>query len=135
MGLLKFALSVSVALVLRGVYHWFLNDGGVLTEAPDSRHHRSNQNDGQSRMQPKGPSLGLIARELALDISSSAFAPDDVAHIPGVANIAADVLSRRHLAEYVNRPLPSYLRPSMEIVPPTRDKSWWRTLPGSQKRT
>ena len=85
-------------------------------------------------MQPKGSSLGIVAREMALDIASSTFAPDDVAHIPGVANVAADILSRRYTPGVVPKPLPTYLSPELEVVPATRELAWWRSLPGSQKR-
>ena len=40
--------------------------------------------------------MGLIAREVALDVAESAFQPDVRAtHLPGVANTLADALSRR----------------------------------------
>ena len=87
------------------------------------------------RMQPKGTSLGIIARELALDIACSTFAPDDVAHIPGVSNIAADILSRRHAPDGSAKALPYYLKPECETHPATREITWWRSLPGSQMRS
>eukprot|EP00959_Pyramimonas_sp_CCMP1952_P397671 8332867-Pyramimonas_sp.AAC.1 len=40
-------------------------------------------------------SLGLIAREVALDVASAVYGPDVVEHVPGLANVAADTLSRR----------------------------------------
>ena len=38
--------------------------------------------------------MGFIAREVALDIGASAYRPDVAEDIPGVANKAADALSR-----------------------------------------
>ena len=46
------------------------------------------------RMQPHSETLGLIAREMALDISASCYSHDEAIHIPGIANKAADCLSR-----------------------------------------
>jgi len=41
-----------------------------------------------------GQALGMIGREIALDIAALNHAPDLVSHIPGVANVTADALSR-----------------------------------------
>ena len=77
------------------------------------------------RMQPKSPSLNLVARELALAISLGSYLPDIVQHIPGVSNTIADLLSRRfEVAEFV---LPSALRYSMEHIPEVRNDGWWLT--------
>ena len=48
-----------------------------------------------ARMQPHSPTLGVIAREMALDIAGLSYAPDTVRHIPGIANVSADALSHR----------------------------------------
>ena len=80
------------------------------------------------KLQPHSNSLGLIARELALDIASSALNPDEAVHIPGLANKAADQLSR--LCEPSSSgALPSYLIPHQEHLCGIRDKKWWRSLP------
>ena len=78
------------------------------------------------RMQPKSPSLQLVAREIALETSQCSYAPDLVEHIPGVTNVIADLLSRRH--ELGSRfQLPASLEHAEYIAPPHRDVSWWRT--------
>ena len=79
------------------------------------------------RMQPHSPSLGVVARELALDISDSVYQPQLASHIPGVANVTADALSRKFEP---NRTfvLPSILAYSTEAHPQRRDSSWWRTV-------
>ena len=81
-----------------------------------------------AKMQPKSIPLGVIARELALDISSSKYAPDFVQHIPGVTNMVADALSRKWQdgKDYL---LPSILHYAQEVTPTTRTSKWWRTVP------
>ena len=84
-----------------------------------------------AQMQPHSAQLGIIARELALDISSAAYAPDVVEHLPGIANTAADALSRR-LDPSKSYKLPHYL----EGVPETsveRPPMWWKTGPAPPK--
>ena len=44
--------------------------------------------------------MGLIAREAALDVADGLYEPLVVEHIPGVANVLADVLSRRRDPKY-----------------------------------
>ena len=72
-----------------------------------------------TKMQPRGsPRMGLVAREMALDISASTYSPDVASHIPGVANRAADALSRASGPS--PPPLPSYLNQTMRSVPEAR---------------
>ena len=80
------------------------------------------------KLQPHSNTLGLIARELALDIAASAFNPDEVMHIPGLANKAADHLSRI-CDPSASSALPSYLLPHQEHLCGLRDRKWWRSLP------
>ena len=47
------------------------------------------------RMKTSGSATGIIAREIALDIAASCYAPALAEHVPGVANVTADTLSRR----------------------------------------
>ena len=47
-----------------------------------------------TKMQPSGPSLMVVAREFALDMADAVYDPQLVSHVPGVANLAADALSR-----------------------------------------
>ena len=81
-----------------------------------------------AKMQPHSPQLGIIARELALDVASASYAPDVTVHLPGLSNTAADALSRKHDPgkRFV---LPAYLAncPEMEVAP--RLRSWWQAVP------
>ena len=66
------------------------------------------------RMQPHSVQLGIIARELALGISTSSGSPDSAVHIPGGANTAPDALSRlwqpgKHAV------IPQYLDPKVRL--------------------
>lgn len=47
-----------------------------------------------AKMQPHSHQLGTIAREMALDVSELSYSPDVINHVPGIANKAADSLSR-----------------------------------------
>ena len=80
------------------------------------------------KMQPHSESLGLIARELALDIAKSSFAPDEAVHIPGIANKAADHLSRLFDPSFPQPPtLPPYLPEHLKHECSTREEGWWKT--------
>lgn len=79
-------------------------------------------------MQPHSTDLGLIAREMVLDIASAAYTPDVVAHIPGIANKAADLLSRRQEPGKVAA-LPAYLARDLEHRCEPRPLKWWRSRP------
>ena len=79
------------------------------------------------RMQPHFPTQGVVARELALDIADAIYQPTLASHIPGIANVAADMLSRRYQPG-VHYKLPRYLGNAQEVVPAKRDKGWWRSL-------
>ena len=78
------------------------------------------------RMQPHSSALGLIARELALDIATTAYAPDEAVHIPGLANKAADILSRLYGPS--PPPLPDYLPEHLCHRCSPRPRGWWRSL-------
>ena len=75
----------------------------------------------------KGPGPSLVARELALEMGDGAYAPDLVEHTPGVANVEADMLSRRHDPTKTWR-LPPVLASVPETIPPRRDRSYYWTL-------
>ena len=79
-----------------------------------------------SKMQPKSPSLALVARELSLVISSGSFSPNFAEHLPGVSNTVADTLSRKSELG-VSFKLPSILEGVEETVPDERDQDWWLT--------
>ena len=83
-----------------------------------------------TKMQPHGPRMGVIAREMALDISKSAYSPDVAEHLPGVANTACDCLSR--LADPSNKySVPEFLLPSQRHKCAIRTHKWYLTLPAS----
>jgi hypothetical protein len=81
-----------------------------------------------TKMRPpsNSPALGLIAREMALDVADMVYAPDVAAHIPGIANVVADSLSRRF--EAPSWRCPELLAEVKEAHPPRRDASFIRTL-------
>jgi hypothetical protein len=74
------------------------------------------------------PGLGLIAREMALDIGEAVYAPDISEHLPGVANMVADSLSRKFETGVLDWNVPAFLLRVPEIVVPVRDRSYYRTL-------
>ena len=77
----------------------------------------------------KGHALTLIARELALELGRCEYTPDVVEHIPGVANVIADNLSRRYdPAKSVGWVIPALLRQVPENTLQTRTRQWWRSL-------
>ena len=80
------------------------------------------------KLQPHSNSLGIIARELPLDIANSTFSPDEAVHIPGLANRAADYLSRICDPSQTSAP-PTYLNPSCRHTCTVRSIGWWRSLP------
>ena len=74
-----------------------------------------------------GEAPSVVAREVALDMASSIYIPNVMQHVPGVANVMADALSRWHDPGR-QRQLPARLRgASLRIVAP-RLRSWWRAL-------
>ena len=80
-----------------------------------------------TKLQPKGQTLGIIAREMAIDIANAIYEPSVVAHLPGVVNQTADQLSRRFQPGVVYI-VPPVCKNAQEVHPPARDKAWWVTL-------
>jgi hypothetical protein len=74
-----------------------------------------------------GHSMGILAREVALDIGCGIFRPDICAHSPGVAHKVADALSRKHAPGF-DYSLPSCLVEATEILAPLRPRSYYRSL-------
>ena len=78
--------------------------------------------------------MNAVAREYALDAAEGAHEPEIVAHLPGVANSTADVLSRRNDPKYKGswKP-PSFLAQAVRVHLPKRPLGWWRArvAPGS----
>ena len=85
-------------------------------------------------MQPHSPSLGVVAREMALDIAEAVYDPQVATHVPGVANTAADELSRRLEPNHAFK-LPPILHDASEVHPPERTDKWWRTGAARQSQT
>ena len=81
-----------------------------------------------TKMQPKSNSLGVVARELALDLSQASYAIDVAEHVSGLTNTIADVLSRKY-QEDKTFVLPSPLKYAFECTPQARDAKWWKARP------
>ena len=74
--------------------------------------------------------MGLVAREMALELAESPFQPEiRASHLPGISNVVADSLSRRWDPRYSSswRP-PSLLSVASEVRVPQRDDLYFRTL-------
>jgi len=85
------------------------------------------------KMQPHSERMAIIARELALDIGMSSVSPDDAVHIPGIANVAADILSRLNQPGKVT-PIPAYLTADLRWDCQPRPPGWYRALPPPRPR-
>jgi hypothetical protein len=81
------------------------------------------------KMRPPTPELGLISREIALDVAESCYRPKIMTHIPGVANTIADQLSREY-GPKAGGELPRALCGAVRIFVPVRNNSYFRTLSG-----
>ena len=79
------------------------------------------------RMKTSGRASGIIAREVALDVAASCYAPALAEHVPGVANVVADALSRR-FEPGCTFAVPRCLLEVPELELPPRDASYYRTL-------
>ena len=71
----------------------------------------------------EGPSF--ISRELALDLGDGAYRPALVRHIPGVANEAADFLSRIHQPERLDSSWPKFLTYIAQTEVPARNADFY----------
>ena len=78
-------------------------------------------------LKTKGKGAGIVARELALDVAASEYAPNVAEHIPGVENILADALSRRFEPNF-DFILPTIFSTVPEAVLPPRGNDYFRTL-------
>ena len=76
--------------------------------------------------------LGLIAREIAIDLAESALPPDiRASHLPGVTNTIADSLSRKFSpssSSTCSWTLPAALTACKDRRPEARDCAFYRTL-------
>ena len=76
----------------------------------------------------QGANANMLAREMALDIADSLYKPAVLAHIPGVCNVIADVLSRWH-EPGKSKILPAPLRGASLQTPPPRLATFYRAAP------
>jgi len=74
-------------------------------------------------LRARTPSLALIAREIALLVAESSFMPDIGEHVPGIANIIADTLSRKYDPTVKDWQLPTALANARAVYVPLRDES------------
>ena len=82
-----------------------------------------------ARLKGCTPALSLLARELALEVARAAYRPIVAEHIPGVANVAADALSRLHDPSGAYR-LPAELVAVKRVMVDERHGEWYETLHG-----
>ena len=68
--------------------------------------------------------MGIIAREVALDIASGNYQVHELIHIPGVTNVAADALSRLWAPQQAEFPLA--IGEEARDPVPAFDQSYWR---------
>ena len=68
--------------------------------------------------------MGIIAREVALDIASGNYQVHERIHIPGVTNVAADALSRLWAPQQAEFPLA--IGEEARDPVPAFDQSYWR---------
>ena len=79
-----------------------------------------------SALKGSGDALTLVAKELALDLGKCEFLPRVIEHIPGVANVTADGLSRKFDPSKQPWSIPTLLRDIPEAEVPLRNSNWWR---------
>ena len=85
-------------------------------------------------LKTRGKAAGIVARELALDVAASEYAPHVAEHIPGVENILADALSRQFDPGF-DFCLPTIFADVPETQVPLRGAEYFRTLlPPAAKR-
>jgi len=78
-------------------------------------------------LRPPTPQLGLIGREIALEFAQAVFVPVVAEHIPGVANVTADKLSRWTQPGYPSTPSLLLCGAAQRDVP-VRDRDFYYTL-------
>ena len=74
-------------------------------------------------MRPSGWRLAIIAREMALDVSAGTYTPSVAVHTPGIANVAADALSRKFMDKSFI--MPSCLVGVQETLLPNRGEEFY----------
>jgi hypothetical protein len=79
------------------------------------------------KLKTSGNACGIIAREVALELSRCPWPPMAAVHIPGLANGICDNLSR-DASPAPCAELPPSLALATEVTPPRRDAQYFRTL-------
>ena len=83
------------------------------------------------KLKTHGAACGIIARELALDMAVESFPPVIAEHVPGIANLVPDILSRRYDPHYEKDwQVPPLLRGVHEVVLAPRGLEYYRSLRG-----
>ena len=81
-------------------------------------------------MRPHSAQMRLIAQEIAIDMAHYTFVPVIAQHIPGIANVVADELSRWAQPGHVQK-LPHYVQPPVtRVFPPSRSHQYYLTKAG-----
>lgn len=82
------------------------------------------------RARSGSPGLGIVAREIAFDVAEAVYTPDLATHIPGIANVAADMLSRRFAPQKGTKiwTIPEWLLSVPERTAPIRNTAYFRAL-------
>jgi hypothetical protein len=78
-------------------------------------------------MRAKGIGTNVVARELALTLGSSVHRPRVFSHTPGIANVLADDLSRRHQPG-VAWSVPEAVSHVSETRAPVRTRESWLSV-------
>ena len=79
------------------------------------------------KLKTNGKGAILVARELALDVAKSCYEPVVVEHVPGVANKACDMLSRRYQPGKTYE-VPALLKDVPETILPVRDAAFFLSI-------
>ena len=72
----------------------------------------------------------LIAREMAMTFAQCSFEPSVVEHLPGIADVLADTLSRRYepVKGIYWETKPAVVKDAVECHPAVRDVPWYLTM-------
>ena len=88
------------------------------------------------KLKTKGKGAGIIAREMALDIARACYSPVFAEHVPGVANVVCDALSRFDQPGK-SAAVPALLQDVRRSNVQPRDEAYFTSLlgpPATQKR-
>ena len=86
------------------------------------------------KLASKGGGPALVAREIALDVAQGIYVPRDAIHVPGVANILCDALSRVAAPTGHAKQLPARCRDLARTLVAPRGESFWRTASSPPRR-